>query len=48
MHVWQTRLTAGRQGPEQTYLIDELNMASHAVEGLLASARLPQEHGEII
>lgn len=44
----KTRSTAGIQGQQQTHLIDELNMASQAVEGLLASAGLPQKHGEVI
>lgn len=30
------------------YLVDELHVASEALQGLLADAGLPQEHGEVI
>ena len=39
-----------RQQPRAAgvYLVDELHVASEALQGLLADAGLPQEHGEVI
>lgn len=39
---WQPRAATG------VYLVDELHMAGEALDGLLADAGLPQEHGEVI
>ena len=33
---------------EEIHLVDELQVASHARQRLLAAGGLPQEHGEVI